>query len=104
VFTVVIELFLPLFATFFFIPVLMVVLDAFICRKSVGDQYTDSFLDRDCHVWCWEAEHAMFVSFATLALFLYVPLVVITRPMWQFYQFCLHIQTLPRLLMIKTLF
>ena len=87
-----------------FIPINSLLLDVFICTESVGDDYTDSFLDRDCHEYCWKGDHMIYVPFVIFCLALYTPLAVYSRPLWQEYQSMLHIKTLPTFLMIKSAF
>jgi hypothetical protein len=78
------EVLLPVLSNACFVPIVGILLDVHLCTESVGDSYNDSFLDRDCHVWCWESEHVIYVTFAVVSFTLYVPLAVLTRPMWQF--------------------
>jgi hypothetical protein len=98
------EITLPVLSNSAFLPIMSILLDVNVCTESVGDNYSDSYLDRDCHVWCWESEHIVYVALALVSLVLYVPLAVLTRPMWQFYLADLHIFTIPKFLMLKTMF
>jgi hypothetical protein len=47
------EVLLPILSNAFFLPVISIHFDVFICSNSVGPDYSDSYLDKDCHVWCW---------------------------------------------------
>ncbi|MEE4247825.1 MAG: hypothetical protein V2I33_20695 [Kangiellaceae bacterium] len=76
------EILLPILSNAGFVPIIAILLDVNMCTESVGDSYTDSYLDRDCHVWCWESEHVIYVVFAVVCFALYVPLAIVTRPMW----------------------
>lgn len=65
-----------------FIPINSLLLDVFICTESIGDDYTDSFLDRDCHEFCWKDEHMIYVPFVLSCMAIYTPLAVYSRPLW----------------------
>lgn len=65
-----------------FLPINSLLLDVFICTESVGDNYTDSFLDRDCHQYCWEGDHLVYVCFVLACFILYTPMAVYSRPLW----------------------
>jgi hypothetical protein len=41
------EIGLPIIGNAAFLPLVSILLDAFVCTESIGDKYTDSFLDRD---------------------------------------------------------
>jgi hypothetical protein len=79
------EIGLPIIGNACFLPITSILLDAFVCTESVGDKYTDSFLDRDCYVWCWEEEHIAYVVMSSICLVLYVPFAIYARPWWQLY-------------------
>jgi hypothetical protein len=79
------ETILPILSNSCFLPIIAILIDVNLCTEKVGDDVDDTYLDRDCHVWCWESEHVVYVSFAVVCFVLYVPLAVLTRPMWQFY-------------------
>jgi hypothetical protein len=76
---------LPIIGNAGFIPIIAILLDVFLCTESIGDSYTDSFMDRDCHVWCWEGEHISYSVFALICLLVYSPFAIYARPWWQFY-------------------
>jgi hypothetical protein len=41
------EFLLPILSNMCFLPIIAILLDVNLCTESVGDEYTDSFLDRD---------------------------------------------------------
>jgi hypothetical protein len=77
---------LPIIGNAAFIPIISILLDVFLCTESVGDAYTDSYMDRDCFVWCWEEEHIGYAAMSSICLVFYVPFAIYARPWWQFYQ------------------
>jgi hypothetical protein len=93
---------LPFLSNACFIPIISILTDVFLCTESIGDDYTDSFLDRDCEQFCWTDDHIYYAVFAFVAFALYVPLAILTRPLWQFYIHDLHVYTLPRYFMVKS--
>jgi hypothetical protein len=96
------ETLLPIIGNAGFIPIIAILLDVFVCTESVGDDYKDSFMNRDCHVWCWEGEHVVYSVAAVFCLLVYAPFAIYARPWWQFYQQSLSIFADPRFLMIKS--
>jgi len=68
----------------------------------VGEEFTDSFLNRDCAEKCWTDKHLYYVSFAGVCLLAYTPIAVFTRPLWQDLQSNLHLKALPLYLMLKS--
>jgi hypothetical protein len=93
---------LPVIGNAAFIPIISILLDVFLCTESIGDDYTDSFMNRDCHVWCWEGEHVTFAAVAAICLLVYSPFAIYARPWWQYYQHSLSIIASPRFLMLKS--
>jgi hypothetical protein len=85
-FTIVAENILPVLGNAMFLPIVSILLDVYICDKAVGDKpykFTDSYLWRDCHEFCWKDDHLYYAVFGFISLFLYLPLAVYMRPMWQ---------------------
>ena len=66
-----------------FIPILSIWLDIFICEEAIGPNFDDSFIYRDCNVFCWEGKHIAFVIITLLFLLTYLPFAIYTRPLWQ---------------------
>jgi hypothetical protein len=93
---------LPIIGNAGFIPITSILLDVFLCTKSVGSNYDESYMDRDCFVWCWEGDHIKYVVLSSLCLVFYVPFSIFTKPWWQIYQHSLSIITSPRFLMLKS--
>jgi hypothetical protein len=73
---------LPILSNACFLPIITILTDVFICTESVGDEFTDSYLDRDCEQFCWTDDHIYYAIFAVIAFALYVPLAVYSRPLW----------------------
>ncbi|CAG9331229.1 unnamed protein product [Blepharisma stoltei] len=93
---------MPLLGNLCFIPFVSVLLDIFVCDEAIGNNFTDSFLAKDCYQFCWKETHIIYVILSILALITYEPLAVFCRPLWQEFQNQLHVKTLPLFLMIKT--
>jgi hypothetical protein len=66
-------------------PIIGILLDVYICDEASGEELSDSFLWRDCHVTCWQGAHAIYVALAFVGLASYLPLAVYMRPAWQQY-------------------
>jgi hypothetical protein len=58
---------------------------------------------RDCYEDCWTGKHLGFAIAAGIALVIYHPVTVVTRPLWQLYETDLHILTRPTFYLQKSL-
>jgi hypothetical protein len=82
------EAVMPLLGNALFLPITSVIFDVFVCEEAHGPvqselEYGDSFMFRDCNEDCWGGVHLRYVVAATIALVLYHPVTVVTRPLWQ---------------------
>ncbi|CAG9336096.1 unnamed protein product [Blepharisma stoltei] len=93
---------MPILGNLCFIPFISICLDIFQCDQSIGDNFTDSFLAKDCFYFCWKEEHLIYSALSVLALLLYEPLAIYCRPLWQELQLNLHVKTVPLFFMAKT--
>ena len=96
------DLLLPTFGNVMFLPIISTLLSTFNCYRAVGENYTDSFLNRDCAEMCWSGKHLYYASIAAVCLAIYTPIAVFTRPLWQDLQPNLHLKALPLYLMLKS--
>jgi hypothetical protein len=76
------ESILPIMNNVFFLPIVAILLDVFLCTKEVGSDYTDTFLDVDCHEYCWKDDHIIYVVFTCLCMLAYLPVAIYCRPYW----------------------
>jgi ABC-type branched-subunit amino acid transport system substrate-binding protein len=98
----------PLLGNILFLPFISVLFDVFYCVEAHGvDEssldYRDSFMFRDCYEDCWTGKHLGFAIAAGIALVIYHPVTVVTRPLWQLYETDLHILTRPTFYLQKSL-
>ncbi|CAG9319136.1 unnamed protein product [Blepharisma stoltei] len=97
------EYLIPILGNLCFIPFISICLEMFQCDQSIGDDFTDSFLAKDCYYFCWKDEHLIYALLSIVALLLYQPLAVFFRPVWQELQLNLHVKALPIYLMVKSI-
>ncbi|CAG9333080.1 unnamed protein product [Blepharisma stoltei] len=97
------EALMPLFGNALFIPIISFLLNIFSCTHATGDSISDTYLDKDCYQYCWKGKHLAFALLSIVATFIYVPLTVYYRPVYQEVQESLHIKTMPKYLVIKSL-
>jgi hypothetical protein len=76
------EFLLPIINNAFFLPINSLLLDVFLCTEEIGSDYTDTFLDRDCHEFCWKDDHVTYAIFACVCLIAYLPCAIYCRPYW----------------------
>ncbi|CAG9325308.1 unnamed protein product [Blepharisma stoltei] len=93
---------MPILGNLCFIPFISICLDIFQCDISIGDNFTDSILAKDCYYFCWKDEHLIYAIISFFALLFYEPLAIFCRPLWQELQPTLHVKTVPLFLMVKT--
>jgi hypothetical protein len=95
---------LPVIGNILFLPIVSILMEVFMCRQTSGDDLSDSYLDKDCYATCWTGEHVAYAIVSGFILLIYLPIAVYMRPKWQEYQHDLHIMTLPRFLILKSIF
>jgi hypothetical protein len=98
----------PLLGNVLFLPLISVLFDVFYCVEAHGADassldYSDSFMFRDCYEDCWTGRHLGFAIAAGIALVIYHPVTVVTRPLWQLYETDLNILTRPTFYLQKSL-
>ncbi|CAG9330180.1 unnamed protein product [Blepharisma stoltei] len=94
---------MPFLGNWCFIPFISILLDVFVCDQSIGDNFTDSFMMKDCYQFCWKDEHLVYSIFSGIAIILYEPLAISCRPLWQEMQNLAHVKSIPLHLMEKTI-
>ncbi|CAG9319079.1 unnamed protein product [Blepharisma stoltei] len=94
---------MPILGNLCFIPFISICLDIFQCDQSIGDNFTESFLSKDCYCFCWKEEHLTYAIISFICLLAYQPLAVLFRPLWQELQLMLHVKALPLYLMVKSI-
>lgn len=99
VFTAVTGIYLPLVGNSLFLPFLTLLLDAFVCDHEAQGL---AFVFRDCYMPCWTSEHKGYIAMAAIAVFLFEPLAVFSRPMWQQSKLGLNLMLKPLFLLFKT--
>jgi hypothetical protein len=57
---------------------------------------------RDCYMNCWTDTHYPYVVLAALAILVYIPIAVYSRPLWQQAKTGLNIMNKPKFLLVKT--
>ncbi|CAG9329487.1 unnamed protein product [Blepharisma stoltei] len=97
-------LLMPIIGNLMFIPIVSLLLDVFICDESIGEDFTDSFMIKDCYQFCWKGEHIIYAAISAVCLVVYEPLAVFCRPLWQELDHFVHVKYTPLHLMVKTVF
>lgn len=97
------ELLLPILGHIGFLPIFSMLLNVFMCRFSISDSLTDSFLDQDCTTFCYRKTHKTYAICASIAIALYLPAAIYTRPLWEQTQYSLNIKTKPLYLIVLSM-
>lgn len=72
---------MPILGNLCFIPFISILLDNFVCDESIGNDFSDSFLAKDCYQFCWTGYHNVYAILSGIALLSYQPLAVFCRPL-----------------------
>ncbi|OMJ65933.1 hypothetical protein SteCoe_37407 [Stentor coeruleus] len=94
----------PFIANVSLIPVLSMLLEVFICKETIGDNLTDSFLSRDCTTFCYEGFHMIIAIIVMLFLLAFIGCIVYYRSMWEKIQGSLNLGTKPGYLNLLSMF
>lgn len=102
------EIFIPWLGGALFLPITSVLFDTFICIEAHGPpdhdlDFKDSFLYRDCYQDCWVGPHLKYAFISSIALVIYFPVTVLTRPRWQEIYQDIHVKTRPTFYLQKNL-
>ena len=92
-------LYLPFYGNTMFLPALALLLDAFVCDHQAQGK---SYVWRDCYMQCWGSEHRPYIIMSVIAILLYEPVAVFSRPLWQQAKTGLNIKIKPFFLLFKT--
>lgn len=95
------ELLLPTLSNLLFLPVSSNLLSFFACFRTIS---AGNLFNRDCSEVCWTGKHQRYSLAAAAVLLLYVPVAVLTRPLWQDLQVNLHVKAQPGAIMVKAVF
>jgi len=95
------ELLLPSLSNLLFLPLTSNLLSHFACFHTIT---AASLFNRDCSELCWTGKHLRYSIAAAVVLVLYVPIAVLSRPLWQDLQVNLHVKAQPSAIMLKTAF
>lgn len=89
------NLIFPLIGSIGFLPILSMLINLFLCTDSVGDSLTDTFMDRDCYVYCYKGKHRSLSVVSVVLIFFHIAFSVYCKPIWELTQDSLAIRTRP---------
>jgi hypothetical protein len=92
---------------FLFLPIVSVLMNVFVCTEGVSSNqaatdFSNSYLSVDCYLTCWKGIHLLYVVCTSIGLLIYVPLVIVLRPLWQEIHDQINIKTSTLFMMVKT--
>ncbi|OMJ71683.1 hypothetical protein SteCoe_30052 [Stentor coeruleus] len=85
------------------IPMLTMLLEVYVCKESIGDNFTDSFVSRDCDTFCYRTFHLKASIGVSIVLVTFIGLLVYLRTIWEKIQSSLHLATKPKYISILSL-
>ena len=71
--------YLPFFGNTMFLPITAILFDPFVCDHVAQGE---PFVWRDCYMNCWQGSHVTYVILAAVALAVYEPIAIFSRPLW----------------------
>lgn len=95
---------LSLLGSIGFLPTISMLLNIFLCNEAKGPDLTDSYLDKDCNMFCYTGTHIYYVVIGSFCLFFYLCTAIHCRSYWEHAQPCLHFNTKPSYLSILSIF
>ncbi|CAG9321932.1 unnamed protein product [Blepharisma stoltei] len=96
------EIVIPLLGNTFFIAIINILLSVFKCSKSIGSDLDTSYMDIDCHEFCWQGTHIGYAIVSIFVLLLYLPISILLRPMWTNLKLEQNLRCQPEYLTIKS--
>jgi Receptor family ligand binding region len=94
--TIITNHFLPAIGLILFVPLLSMLLDIYICKKSIGDLLTDSFLEFDCTNFCYKNGHLIYSILGSIAITLFLTVSIYSKYLWELTQNSLNLRTNPK--------
>ena len=98
------NLIFPLIGSILFLPIFSMLMNLFLCSESVGDSLTDTFMDRDCYVYCYKGKHKALTAVTIVLIFFHLALGIYSKPLWELTQDSLSIRTKPSYLSALSVF
>jgi hypothetical protein len=86
---------LPVIGHICFMPLFSMLMDIYICDKSISNSFTDSYLKFDCTSFCYSGKHLIHAIFGTFVTVGFLALSIYLRLLWESIQSCLHFNTKP---------
>ena len=81
-FRIVSDSILPILDDIFFLPIIQIYLEVFVCIETHGDEKYDMFLQQDCFVNCWTGTHLSYAIGTGICLGIFIPVAIYMRPVW----------------------
>ena len=95
---------MPGLANILLIPLTVVLFQVLICEEGTSEDILDSFLERDCHTFCWKGDHISYVATGLVFIFTLNVLTLCYRSVYSFYLNDCNILVLPLYNYIKGVF
>lgn len=87
------QIFFQLMVNLSLIPILTMLLEVYICNESIGKNFTDSFVSRDCKTFCYKNFHLKASIGVGFILPIFIGSLVYLRTIWEKNQALLHLAT-----------
>ena len=98
------ELILPIIGHIGFTPIISMLMNIYLCDYSISSDLNDSYLNKDCTMFCYTETHIIIFVLATLCIAFYLPSAIYCRPMWEITQQSLNLSTSPLYLAFLSIF
>ena len=94
---------IPIMSNYLFLPIVVSLISILMCDKAISKDYTDSYLNYDCNMYCWRDDHIAYAIIACVQIVFYIPLAILYRTLWQEENQTINIRTNSLFLIVKNL-
>ena len=94
---------IPIMSNYLFLPIIVSLISILMCDKAISEDYTDSYLNYDCNMYCWRDDHIFYATLACIQIVIYIPVAILYRTLWQEENQMINIRTNSVFLIFKNI-
>ena len=94
---------IPIMSNYLFLPIIVSLLSILMCDKAISEDYTDSYLNYDCNMYCWRDDHIFYATLGCIQIVIYIPVAILYRTLWQEENQMINIRTNSVFLIFKNI-
>ena len=94
---------IPIMSNYLFMPTIVCLISILMCDNAISQDYTDSYLNYDCNLFCWKDAHLTYSVLACFQIVVYIPIAIYYRTLWQEQHYGINIRTSSKFLILKNI-